>query len=1114
MVSLLTLSWISSMQREHRLMAQYQPLIEEALQEREQEAIQWMSDLNDLPSDLLEVYPGNILQYQGDSLIGWTGNSVYFPDTPPSLDSLPGMFSFSSGWFEVRAKQAGNLTTYYLLPFYRHFSPEHPSLKNGFPDIRKISRGVQPSFQTSSYPIQSTEGKTLVYLNQTAPLKDPLWSLFAFIALLVMGLSLAVLLNSLAILVAKRFSPWLGAGTLLVLLAIIQYLGRYGQLQEQLAGLPFHETLGTVVLNGTLGDLLLNTALLLWLMIFIHREFSAVSFGSISRHLAIFLSSLNYLAILIGLLVIINTFQNLILNADISFDFDNVFNLELNSFLAIIGMVLLLLALFLFSHRMMLTIFELPLPTFWRRTGFALGMMFAIPVYFLLGSSIPLWQFFVIGLFFCGLLDFFVEDNRPNLTWLLIWLALFAGLASTLLFQFKTAKDQRIRTELADALITGKDPLRDHQLELLENDLRQGKNLEETLPNYPYLDRYYSLDLQPTGELTWELTKGATSSSSVFTDLLDGANFKGLEKLDRFDWALYRNEKRLVFNHLNSFPTFFPQERANSLHEQILSIGDREALVVVDGTDTILIGKQKDTLLKSISLFSFLFVILLLTIPVFSFLNNRLRALPSSLDFTIVRQPSLRNRIQLWVIGLSLVSFIVIGWFTVQFYQNSFYYNQELKIKDQITTLLREPLLQTADSLSGSAQLVENLGKVHQVDLHLYSPKGRLLVSTIPGLFRNGWKAPLLKPSALSELTTSGKEFIVQEDHISQFSYQSAYLPVKNQEGQLQGILSMPFFAEQQQLQQEVSSFIGTLLNVYVLLLIIGGVIAIVAANSITQPLADLSVRLSQLKLGKNEPLYWNRNDELGALVAEYNRMLEKLEESTTKLAQSERESAWREMAKQVAHEIKNPLTPMKLSIQYLQHAYRSQPEQAEALIKRVSSTLVEQIDALSKIASEFSAFAKMPKPENSRFILNNLIQSTHDLFAQERPEMAFPIEMPNKTIEVFADRDQLMRVLNNLYKNAIQAIPNEKTGAIQTQITVQAEKIIIAIQDNGTGISEETREKVFVPNFTTKSSGTGLGLAMSKNIIESAGGAIYFETESGVGTTFFVELPPAPNST
>ena len=350
-------------------------------------------------------------------------------------------------------------------------------------------------------------------------------------------------------------------------------------------------------------------------------------------------------------------------------------------------------------------------------------------------------------------------------------------------------------------------------------------------------------------------------------------------------------------------------------------------------------------------------------------------------------------------------------------------------------------------------------------------------------------------------------EYFQENERIGKLIYKAAYIPLKVNDETI-AYLGLPYYSKQSKLRSDVTIFMSTLMNVYVFLLLIASGFAIAVANSITNPIAIIGEKLKQFKLGmRNEPLEWKNQDELGALIAEYNRMIKKLEESADKLAQSEREGAWREMAKQVAHEIKNPLTPMKLSIQYLLHAYKSNPDNLEPLLQRVSSTLIEQIDNLAQIASEFSNFAKMPRAENLKININTLVSSVYDLFSKGL-KMDISIQLPTEEFFVYADKNHLIRVLTNLMKNAEQSIPEGREGKIDVSLYQQENLVIIKVRDNGSGISDDKKDKVFVPNFTTKSSGTGLGLAISKNIIESVNGNIYFKTIVGKGTEFFVELP------
>ncbi|HPQ20544.1 MAG TPA: HAMP domain-containing sensor histidine kinase, partial [Saprospiraceae bacterium] len=340
------------------------------------------------------------------------------------------------------------------------------------------------------------------------------------------------------------------------------------------------------------------------------------------------------------------------------------------------------------------------------------------------------------------------------------------------------------------------------------------------------------------------------------------------------------------------------------------------------------------------------------------------------------------------------------------------------------------------------------------------------------------------------------------------YNYQKTYTPLYHSKtGKFRGILMVEYNKKDPAIRSIVD-FVGTILNVYIFLFLLAGAISIAISNSITKPLSQLGDKLRQFKLGKeNQSLEWSGNDEIGMLINDYNNLAEELSQSAELLARTERDMAWREMAKQVAHEIKNPLTPMKLSMQYLEKAIDANPEKAKELIQRISSTLIEQIENLNQIASEFSNFAKMPSTTNENVILNEVVETIHDLF-RKREDMDISLNEPIEDLTVYADRNQLVRILNNLVKNAIQAIPHDKKGKIVISLYKSDKDAIISIQDNGTGIPESMRDKVFTPNFTTKSSGTGLGLAISANMIDTMNGKIYFETEENEGTTFFVQIP------
>jgi nitrogen fixation/metabolism regulation signal transduction histidine kinase len=348
----------------------------------------------------------------------------------------------------------------------------------------------------------------------------------------------------------------------------------------------------------------------------------------------------------------------------------------------------------------------------------------------------------------------------------------------------------------------------------------------------------------------------------------------------------------------------------------------------------------------------------------------------------------------------------------------------------------------------------------------------------------------------------------VQEENMSSLNYLSIYAAVRNETGSVYAYLNIPYFLSQVDLNQEISNFLVTIINLNAFIFLIAGTIALFITNKITRSFSVIGDKMKEISVGRNnEEIVWNRNDEIGELVKQYNKMVRQLEQSAGALAKSEREGAWREMARQVAHEIKNPLTPMKLSIQYLQKAINSNQANVKQLTSNVANTLVEQIDHLSKIAADFARFANIGNTHLEIFDLHDVLENLTDLF-QANPNVDFVWNKSNEEIIIKADKTHMNRLFTNLITNAIEACNGNGHCVVEIDERLEDSKAVIEIQDNGEGIAPEMQPKIFTPNFTTKTSGTGLGLAMCKSIVEQSGGSIWFETEQGRGTTFYVALP------
>ncbi|HCY42009.1 MAG TPA: hypothetical protein DHV48_11750 [Prolixibacteraceae bacterium] len=480
----------------------------------------------------------------------------------------------------------------------------------------------------------------------------------------------------------------------------------------------------------------------------------------------------------------------------------------------------------------------------------------------------------------------------------------------------------------------------------------------------------------------------------------------------------------------------------------------------------------------------------------------------------------LRFRIQAAIISVVLVSLLFVAagtiYYNLQEYQKRHRHDLQDKmrsISEEITNRLINVSSITPELQQWLFRELYKLSNIFRTDINIYDVKGELLASSRPEIFRKGITSERMNAEAFYELSEKYQLNFFHPEKIGNLSYLSAYEPILNNRGDYLGYLNLPYFTREDELKQGISTFIVAFINLYLLLFLASVIVAVFLSNKITLPLSLIREKLKGIQLGKkNEQINYQAEDEIGALVREYNHKVDELAESAELLARSERESAWREMAKQVAHEIKNPLTPMKLNIQYLQRAKAEGREHYDDYFERVTQNLIEQIDTLSGIATEFSNFAQIPKAKNEVFDLIEVLKNVCELFVPNQ-NLHFSFKMNDlKEVSIFADKEQLSRAFLNLIKNSIQAIPAEINGEIRIEVAKDDSVARISIGDNGSGISEEALEHLFQPNFTTKTSGMGLGLSIVKNIVSNFGGKLWYTTQIGEGTTFYIEIPVFKN--
>jgi signal transduction histidine kinase len=616
---------------------------------------------------------------------------------------------------------------------------------------------------------------------------------------------------------------------------------------------------------------------------------------------------------------------------------------------------------------------------------------------------------------------------------------------------------------------------------------------------------------------------GIERNNTIFIEISSNDIWKGLgypellfdtknmnsDNLYGYSYAFY--DKGELVKNVGKFS--FDIDNKNILRDKsgdgfFVSNGYSHFVLIVDQNTMIVLSREIPRMSDLISPFSYVFLLLLLMLLLINLLKGSL------LNWNIGIY-TFRLRLQVIMISTIVVSSVVLVTASM-LYINKINSDKNREILNEklnsvlIDLELRYGKYPSFDVVPQEelADLLLNLSNTYFTDINIYNKQGFLLASSRDQIFREGMISEQINPTGERKLLVDKKSFFIQKERIGTYSFLSAYTPVRNLNNHLLGYLNLPYFAKQEEIRREISGMISALANIYILMFVITVMLALLLSRYITKPLQQIGNQFSRVKIGdKNAKIEWGRQDEIGRLVDEYNRMIDEMEKSAELLARSERESAWRQMARQVAHEIKNPLTPIKLSMQLLMKAWSDKAPDWDIRLKRFSQTLIMQIDTLSEIATEFSDFAQMPEPQIQEFDVIPLIQQSAALFRDQSDcEIYFETNLQECIIK--ADPNQILRVFNNLIKNALQAISTERQGIIRIKLSIVNNTCEISFQDNGTGISNESQTRIFSPNFTTKNAGMGLGLAMVKNIIDNSSGRIWFETEPGKGTTFYVSLP------
>jgi two-component system, NtrC family, nitrogen regulation sensor histidine kinase NtrY len=638
------------------------------------------------------------------------------------------------------------------------------------------------------------------------------------------------------------------------------------------------------------------------------------------------------------------------------------------------------------------------------------------------------------------------------------------------------------------------------------------------------------------GTLVIEIQSKALQGENSFPELLIDGDTKSGDDFKNYSYAFYMDGKlisqrgkyvySLINNEFKGKIKDYLFKNTNSNEPSRYGMFARYSHLIYKPSqrNLIVVSMEEDIVTNMITSVTFFFIVFLVfgvIVIILRWLWARIRILHIEdnylhwvlkLNFDNILY---KTRIQFSIVLAVVITLMLVGIITYLSIIDQYNEQQDNLISDKVSKIAKA--FENGSFNNATNYINEDLrirfdefASTYSADLTLFNTAGVELISTQPKIYDYGLLARRINAKAYIYLNKLQKSEYINNEIIGELNYKAAYVPIKNSKQTTLGYLQLPYFSNEADYKKHIGALLNAMINIYALIFIAIGLLAIIIARQITNPLNIIQYGLSKTIYGqKNEPIKWQRNDEIGALIKEYNNMVADLESSAQRLAQSERESAWREMAKQVAHEIKNPLTPLKLGLQLLEKSWRDKDPKFDQKFERFSKSFVEQIESLSSIASEFSAFAKMPDTRIERIDIFEMLSQAVTIFKQ-MDNIKIIFQEYTKPFFINADRDQLLRSFNNLLKNAIEAIPPGKFGLIEINYLITGKNILLSVKDNGDGISENLREKIFEPNFTTKSSGTGLGLAFVKNSIENASGKVWFETTIGIGTTFYFSLPEA----
>ncbi|MEI7735961.1 MAG: HAMP domain-containing sensor histidine kinase [Ferruginibacter sp.] len=1149
------------------------------------------------PNEMGELYP-----------VFWSTQAVMPTANLLQQAESTGFALLANGYYAWKKINYRAATVVALIPVKWNYVITNEYLKNNFVIGNGIENNYDISLETAGASVKSIHGSSLFYLIKKPGTVIPKNNAVSVLLRIIAIIFILLFLHFCALNISMKHRLWKAALFLITIVAVLRVLSYYFPVPLNFRQFELFDPAiyGSSAVLRSLGDLLINAILFVWLILFLRQQLQEKKYR-VDQKMNAFKWPLLIVAAIVFLFATFvcgHTIRSMVADSQISFDVINFFTLNIYSIIGFVVLCCIAIGYFLLSQILLFLLKQLfpknIIPLF---GVVAVAGLVLLTIGFNIGSVsfyLYLLIWLLVFLFFQSNVYFAPPANGISSSKFVFWLFFFSFSITMVIVQENNVKELRNRKHYAETLSTKADPTSETLMNTLLTDFRSetlAANFEkfrndstnqlykDSLVNgnfSGYTNKYetkvFSFDQnekslfnrdsttfnalntilntqgRPTGIAdlyyydesydrfsyiskknivdTGGITLGYVfilahpkkyKSDALPPELFSRGNENAIENSSVYAFAIY-NKLQLVNSHNDyAFATRITRQQVPKEEFDLITKNDFDELWYKAGPDNVvIIAKQDNYLIESITLFSYLFCAFLLVTIVFWVINVFIRARLNKVNLKTSLQLSIRNQIHGTIIFISFLSFVVIGIATILFFIRRYENNNRERLSRTIHVMENE-VRNSLSELSvfddvvkiyddGFKQELEKtiikISEIHAADINLYDLEGNLRVSSLPLPYNKGIVSTKMDPVAYYHLNKQKEVQYFKEEHIGGLKFVSNYVPVIDENGREYAYLNIPYFTSQSKLKLEIANFLVTIINLNAFIFLIAGIVALFITNRITRSFSFISNKMKEVNLGqKNAAIDWKRNDEIGELVSEYNKMVSKLDDSATALAKSEREGAWREMARQVAHEIKNPLTPMKLSLQYLQKAISNDAGNVRELTANVAQTLVEQINHLNQIAGEFSQFANIGNPHTEVFDLHEVLYLLTQLYRMDSRVHLDCTPLPQQ-VWIDADRTHINRLFTNLIQNAIQAVPENEIAQISIEEELQQHIILVKVTDNGQGIPEDMRSKIFTPNFTTKTSGTGLGLAMCKGIVEQAHGRIWFETTAGKGTTFFVELP------